>query len=158
MNLSSNIKKIAILGFFLSFLTLNTSYGNIVKSINIEGNDRISDETIKLFSKVNINENLNEDDLNKLLKNLYDTNFFKNINISFENNLLLIKVTENPIIENVDYKGIKAKKILNALKEDALIKSRLSYNEILLKDEKKRLIKILKNLGYYSANLEIYID
>ena len=158
MKLSSNIKKLAILGFFLSFLTLNTSWGNIVKSINIEGNDRISDETIKLFSKVNINENLNEDDLNKLLKNLYDTNFFKNINISFENNLLLIKVIENPIIENVNYKGIKAKKILNALKEDALIKSRLSYNEILLKDEKKRLIKILKNLGYYSANLEIYID
>ena len=75
--------------------------------------------------------------------------------MSFKNNILTVKVVENPIIDNIEYKGIKANKILEALKEGALIKSRSALNETDLKKEKFRLQNILKELGYYEATLEI---
>ena len=143
---------------FLIFFKFNIVFSEIVQRIEIEGNDRISKDTIKLFAEISLNENLNKNQINEILKRLYDTNYFKDVSVSFDNNLLLIKVLENPIIENITYEGIKAEKILDALKENALIKSRSSYNETILKEEKNRLQGVLKKLGYYDANVEIYIS
>ena len=42
------------------------------------------------------------------------------------------------------------------MKQDALIKPRSPYNEIIVKKEKLRLQNILKEIGYYESNLEIY--
>ena len=36
-----------------------------------------------MFSDVNINENLMKIKLNNILKNIYETNFFKNVKIKF---------------------------------------------------------------------------
>jgi len=144
--------------FFLIIFNYSYSFANTIKKIEIMGNERISKDTIKLFSKISLNDKFNKQELNLIIKRLYETNFFKNITVSFENNILLIDVVENPIIENIDYRGIKAKKILKLLKENTFVKPRSSYNEINLKKEKKRLQEVLKNLGYYRAKLEIYVE
>ena len=111
-----------------------------------------------MFSGVSINENINKIKLNQILKDLYDTDFFKNIKINFEENILYIELVENPIIENINYNGIKANKILDAIKEDALTKSRYSFNDLVLKKEKLRLKILFKELGYYAANVEILVE
>ena len=151
-----NFKLIKII-LVVIFFSIKYSTAEIVKDIKIIGNERISTETIKLFSEISLNENLEREDLNKIIKKLYKTNFFENINVSFKDNLLLIKVIENPIIDNIEYKNIKADKIIAFLKEDALVKPRFSYNETILKNEKKRLLKTLKKNGYYRANVEIFV-
>ena len=101
---------------------------------------------------------MNKEDINIILKNLYETNFFNNVSVSFTDNTLSIVVSENPIIENIKYEGLKKKKVLDLVKENSFLKSRLSYNENLLKKEKDRLQILLKNLGYYNSVLEIYVD
>ena len=62
-------------------------------------------------------KNINDNELNKILKNLYETNFFENVSVIFENNILIINVKENPIIENIKFKGIKIKKIKKLFKK-----------------------------------------
>ncbi len=156
--MKNKYKKIALIVLICNFFCINFTLANIVKEIKIQGNDRISSETVKLFSDISINDNLDKEDINQILKNLYETNFFKDINISFKNNLLLIEVVENPIIENIEYKGIKAKKILAAIKENTLVKSRSSYNEIILNKEKIRLQKVIKKIGFYNAKIDLYIS
>ena len=150
--------KIPLIIIFLFIFNYNSSSATTVEKIEILGNDRISQETIKLFSEISLNDKMNKNELNLIIKRLYETDFFKNISVSFENNILLIKVEENPIIENIDYRGIKAEKILRALKENALVKPRSSYNEIKLKNEKERLQEVLKKLGYYRAKIELYVE
>jgi len=148
--------KILISFLFFSFFNINLLSANIINEIQINGNDRISDDTIKLFTNISLNDELDRDIINEILKNLYETNFFEDVKVSFKDNILLITVVENPIIEDIEYKGIKANKILDALKEDALIKSRSPYNEIIVRQEKLRLQNILKEIGYYESKLEIY--
>ena len=96
--------------------------------------------------------------MNTILKNLYETNFFKNVNVEFKNNILLIKILENPIIETINYNGIKSNKLIDQLKVDALLKSRSSYNEFILIEEKKRLISLLKEIGYYNPKIDIILN
>ena len=122
-------------------LLSSTAISKTINKIEIIGNDRITDETIKLFISVSKDDEINDIKLNNVLNDLYETNFFKNITINFKEQILLITVEENPIIEDVNYNGIKSNKILELIKQDTFIKSRSSYNENLLKKEKlKRLL------------------
>ena len=158
MNMYRKIYINFVILFSCFLINIFPVHSEIVNKIEISGNDRISNETIKLFSEVSVNDVLDKDNLNIILKNLYETNFFKNISIEFNNNILLIKVIENPIIENINYEGVKSSKTLELLKADTLVKSRSSYNDVILIDEKDRILNVLKNLGYYNSSLEILIN
>jgi len=144
--------------FFLSFFFTTCAYSSSLNKIIINGNDRISDETVKLFISVNVGDQINNVKLNQILNDLYDTNFFKDISVNFNNQTLYLDLIENPIIENISFKGIKSNRILDILKKETSIKSRSSFNEILFKKEKLLIENILKNLGYYNSNLDILIE
>ena len=59
--------------FFISFHSLSAE---IVKDFKVEGNERISSETIKVYGDIELNVNYDEIRLNTVLKNLYETDFF----------------------------------------------------------------------------------
>ena len=69
-----------ILKIVLAIILFSAKFtlADIVKEIQVEGNDRISSTTIKLFSEISLNENLDKQELNNIIKRLYKTNFFKN--------------------------------------------------------------------------------
>ena len=75
MNMSKLFSKIKLLLIFILFIFTSVLRAEIINEINIEGNQRISSETIKMFSGVSIKSDLSENDLNKILKQLYQTNF-----------------------------------------------------------------------------------
>ena len=152
------ILKITILFFFFSISSYTFLKAETVSKIIIEGNDRISSETIKMFSGVSENDDLSESDLNSILKNLYDSNFFELVSIKLENNILLINIKENPIIQNIYYEGIKSDQLLSDLKKNLVLKSRSSFNEIIFKKDNETITNFLKNLGYYFSNVDISIN
>ena len=142
--------------FFIFILFCNTSSGEIVKKIVIEGNVRISNETINIFSQVAINDDLSFVEIDNILKKIYSTGFFADVKIKFEENILNIKVVENPIIQNITYDGIKAQKIKDVITENLKLSDRSSFNEILLMEDKNQIINSLKSIGYYFADVQVF--
>ena len=142
--------------FFIFILFCNTSSGEIVKKIVIEGNVRISNETINIFSQVAINDDLTFVEIDNILKKIYSTGFFADVKIKFEENILNIKVVENPIIQNITYDGIKAQKIKDAITKNLKLSERSSFNEILLMEDKNQIINSLKSIGYYFADVQVF--
>ena len=118
--------------FFLTLIIfLNFSFSNAekVKIIEINGNERVSSETIKVFSQVKIGNTLNEDVLDKIIKDLYSTNFFKNITVGFVEGKLSINVIENPLVQNIEINGVKNKDLNKAISDQLSIKEKNSYVE-----------------------------
>jgi outer membrane protein insertion porin family len=72
-----NLKFLIFYSFFVFLNFNNTVLADIVKNIEVKGNERISSETILMFSDVSINDEVNSQKINKILKNLYDSNFLK---------------------------------------------------------------------------------
>ncbi len=153
------MKKILIF-LILILITQNNVYANnkVINQIKIEGNERIPKETIILFSNIKINDKIDDKKINDILKDLYDSNFFENISIKFDKNTLIIKVTELPIINKISITGIKAKKIKNNIIKNFSLKERNSFSEFLLKKEIEQIKFNLKNIGYYFAKVEPYIE
>ena len=145
--------KIILYIILLTFFVFNVR-AEIIKDIKINGNQRISQETISVLGNISLNEDYSEIALNKILKNLYDSNFFKNISINILNNVLIIDVIENPIIEDIEITGIKNKSIIDNLTENISLKSRASYNEDQLNADINLIKNILKSNGYFFANIK----
>ncbi len=152
-------KKLKLLLLILfSLFYLNFSLADIIKDIQVDGNERISKPTIILFSKAKINQSVDDEDINFFLKNLYETNFFKNVYLKLDGEILYITVDEEPIIQSVNFKGIKAKKILEPIRKSIKLKDRSSYNKNLLFEDKNTVISNLQKLGYYFADVKTSIE
>jgi len=130
----------------------------IIKKINITGNNRISDETIKMFSTVDVDQKISPSDINNILKLIYESNFFKDVSVKFNDNILSINVSENPIIQEISYDGIKSKRIKDTILTNLSLKSRSSFNKLILKNDKKKIQSSLKNLGYYFSDINVIIE
>lgn len=145
-------KNFFLLIYFL-IIFLPVSAENINKII-INGNERISDETIKLFGGINIDKNYDAKYLNQIIIDLYDTNYFENISLDINDGTLEISVVENPIIQNLIFEGIKSKKITALLKEVTLSNEKRPYIESEIINDVNNINTQLKNIGYYFATVE----
>ena len=153
----TKLKKILVSLFALIMCFSEIKAENINK-IEFIGNERISNETITMLSNINSFSSFDENSINRILKNLYDSNFFKNIEISLKENILKIKVEENPLINKIKFEGIKSKRILGLIKDDLILKERSSFNEVQLDEDINKISASLKTLGYYFANIETYLE
>ena len=144
--------------FIIFIFLFQPVFADILKKIDVIGNQRISNETVIMFSGVNINDTVTNNQLNDILKNLYDSNFFENVSVELIDNNLKISVKEFPIIDKIIYKGIKAKKIQDEINNNLFLKPRSSFNKFLFLEDQKKILETLKRLGYYFSTINSYTE
>ena len=130
------------------------SYANIFNQINVTGNERISKETILVLSNLKTGINYDDNQLNQSFKNLFQSNFFKDINFEVLDNALNISIVENPIIEDLEISGIKNKNIVELINNNIVLKNRKSFVESDLLKDVNNILNILKSNGYYFAKVD----
>ena len=141
--------------FFFTLIFICNVSSEVVKSFKITGNLRVSESTIINFSEVKKNSDLKPSDFNKVLKNLYSTNFFEDVSLNLQNGILTIKVKEYPIVQSIIFNGIKAKKFKEQLYDDILLKEKNPYNKLLLKKDIINIKNIFKRSGYYFVEIKL---
>ena len=93
------MKKFLIILFLILF---NSSvFAEVIKKIEISGNERVSDETIKVYGNISLNQNVDNLKINQIIKDLYSTNFFEDIKVSVSNGILFINLLEYPVINEI---------------------------------------------------------
>ncbi len=143
--------KILIITFIIS--VFNYARAEVISEFIITGNDRVSDETIIMFSNLNLGQDVNSNILNEALKELYYTNYFENVFITQEKDKLIIKVEENPIIQEININGIKKRNILEKLDEITKKTEKYPFVENNIEDQVKILKNVLRSIGYYFVEI-----
>jgi outer membrane protein insertion porin family len=130
--------------------------GPSIKSIEIQGNRKVSSEAIysKLKSKVgdNFSENLVQDDIKKL----YSIGYFDDISVdidSFEGGVKLVYVfKEKPTITSIDFQGNKEYEAKD-LKEKITLTSGAVANLPLIQDNAQKVISFYQSEGYWLVSV-----
>ena len=146
--------KLLIKSILLLFIMSSVSFGETVKDFKISGNKRISDATIILFSKVKINDDISKNKLNDIIKELYSTNFFNDVKVTFNKQIIEIAVEENPVVQNLVFNGIKKKNIISKLKENLVLKEKQPFIKNAVKKDVTNIMNILRSNGFYFAKVE----
>jgi len=153
-------KKNFITIYLLSFLFLFNfnSYAKIVENVIINGNSRVSDQTILLYGKIDIKQNLDEEKINVILNNLNATDFFEDIKIEIKNSVLVINLKEYPVVNQIILKGEPSKKIAKEIKKNLKLKERNSFIKSYLSSDIEIIKEIYSSLGYNFASIETKIN
>ena len=147
------------IGFFLLLIVFfyNSVNAEIVKDVKVENNTRVSKESIIAFGNIKLGSDYKESELNEILIELYETNFFSNVKIKIEDGILIVNVEEKKIVQSVILEGIKSKentsKILKVLK----LKDKSPFDEFTAKQDVAKIKNSLNRSGYYFAKVDVKI-
>ena len=143
---------------FLSFYFLiSLAKAEIVQDIKINGNKKISDETIKIYGGVKIGQDYKDKDLDRIIKNLYGTNFFEDINVNLSNNTLTINLKEFPSINQLIVIGEKNSRITKEIKKLIFLKEKQPFIRSKLSDDIELIKRLYSSLGYNSPEINTKI-
>ena len=149
------IKKKIIFFIVIFLLFSQNSYSEIIKKVDIKGNERVSSETIIIFGDISLGKDYKASDINSLIKKLYETTFFSNISVSLKNGTLNIIVEENPIINTIVFEGEKADKYKEALLEMLTLREKTSYRGASIKSDINLMKEFYRALGYYFIKIDL---
>ena len=145
--------KFLLITFIFILHSTQISYAEKIKKFKIIGNDRVSDQTIIMFSNLNLNDKITPEILNNALKELYYTNYFDTVTVTNNSGIIEFSVVENPIIEEIQIEGIDNKKILENLKKITKKSEKYPFIENTINDQVTLIKNILKSYGYYFVEL-----
>ncbi len=138
----------SIIIFFI--ILTNISFAEI-KKINIAGNARVNSATIEsLVDKKT--SNIDSIYINNLTKKIYDTDFFADVKISFNQEVLTINVIENPIVNFFYINGIKDSD-LDQVNKIITLKENSIFSSSKLKKDIEATREFLNASGYYQASI-----
>ena len=148
-----------MLKYFIIFILVTLKVFSVeITDVKIQGNERLSDETIKVYGDISVPKNYSRDEINNISKELFKTDFFKDIDVSVNDKLLIVKVEEYQIVNQIIIIGEEAKKLKEAILENikskvngSFIKNKLTYDIDITK-------KLYSSLGYNFAKIESSIE
>ena len=144
--------------FFYKIITLiliisSNVYADVVSKIDISGNDRISDNTIIDIIDFKKSNNYSNSDLNNFQKKLFETNFFSNVKLKLEDDILKIIVIENPLIEFFIIQGVINKTREDLIYEKVLLGQNKIFSQSLLNQDIEIIKKIFNDAGYFNTSV-----
>ena len=148
--------------FFLFFVIFNLLFFSTLPSfannlIKIIGNKNVPANTIISMAPKNIS--LKDSILiNEYQKKLFDTGFFKSVEITIKNNELVINVIENYLVNFFFIEGVKNKGILSKIEDFIKIKENTIFQEYLVKTDIVNISKFLNSLGYLNNKVTYKIN
>ncbi len=147
-----------IILIILIFNTLLSSvYAEIIRDVKINNNLRVSKESIISFGNIKIGSDYSENQLNQILIDLYDTNFFSDIKLKIENNILIIDIKERKIVQKIIIDGVKSKENTDKILKVLSLKDKSPFDEYLAEQDLIKIKNSLGTAGYYFANVEVKI-
>ena len=146
-------KSIISIIFTIAFFS-STLANDSINNVEIKGNDRISKETIIVYGDIKSNTSFDEAKINKILNNLYETNFFEDVNIKVENGILKINVKEYPVINQLILVGETSTKVRDELKKMLQLKEKGSFIKSFITKDIASIKKLYSSMGYNFAKVE----
>ena len=124
----------------------------VVRRILVEGNERIESSTIIAYLPISIGDTVDAARLNLALKTLARTDLFSDERVELRGTDLVVKVVENPIINQVVFEGNSA---LNdeKLRDEISIHPRGIFTKASVLADVQRIVELYRRSGRISASV-----
>ena len=160
LNTKNKLKNIVAYGaFFLcSVFSLSSALAAdpfVVKDIRVEGLQRVEAGTIFSYLPVKVGETFNDSKGSDAIRSLFNTGFFKDVQIRNDNNVLVVIVEERPTISKIDFTGMKEfdkEAILKALRAIGLAEARY-YDKSMVDRAEQEIKRQYVSKGFYDSEI-----
>ncbi|EKE01643.1 MAG: hypothetical protein ACD_21C00083G0001 [uncultured bacterium] len=153
------LKKLLFCGVLMFVCSAACADEFIIHKIRVSGLQRISLGTVLSYLPVKEGDRIDSSQTVYIIRDLYKTNFFSNVDLKRVNNDLLINVVERAVIGSIKVSGnnkITKKQMSDVLKNVGLTEGQ-ALDQALLNGVVKALVQQYYNLGLYDAKINTSI-
>src|SRR5688572_17312203 len=132
----------------------------VVGDIRLEGLQRISEGTVYNYLPINIGDRLDQRRVSEALRALYDTKFFRDVEMRRDGGTLVIAVLERPSIESFEIKGnkdIKTEDLQKSLRNVGLATGK-NFDRSVLEEVQQYLTEQYFSRGKYGVRIETKVE
>jgi outer membrane protein insertion porin family len=132
----------------------------VVGDIRLEGLQRISEGTVYNYLPINIGDRLDQRRVSEALRALYDTKFFRDVEMRRDGGTLVIAVLERPSIESFEIKGnkdIKTEDLQKSLRNVGLATGK-TFDQSVLDEVKQYLTDQYFSRGKYAVRVDTKVE
>ncbi|PIR32151.1 MAG: outer membrane protein assembly factor BamA [Alphaproteobacteria bacterium CG11_big_fil_rev_8_21_14_0_20_44_7] len=138
---------------FVSLVLPQNASAEIVKSINIEGNQRVDVDSVMSYITFKEGAEYDSARVNESIKTLFATGLFSDVEVKESDGYVNIIVTENPIISRVAYEGNRGISD-DKLAAEVTLEARSIYTKAAVQDNVQRIADIYRKSGRFNARVE----
>jgi outer membrane protein insertion porin family len=131
-----------------------------VDNIRVEGLQRVSEGTVYNYLPVNIGDRLTPQRTREAIRALYDTGFFRDVELRRDGGTLVVAVLERPTIESFEIKGnkdIKTEDLSKSLRNVGLANGK-TFDRSVLDEVKQYLTDQYFSRGKYAVRVDTRVD
>ncbi|GAB4168576.1 MAG: outer membrane protein assembly factor BamA [Rickettsiaceae bacterium] len=133
------------------------AFAERIEKITITGNQRVEKPTIQEYLGVKVGDEYSQQAKSDAIKSLYATSLFEDINISFQNGVLSVKVAETPFVSKVVFTG-NSKVKTNLLTNEIHTAPGESLKKGKLRADVEKIKEIYKRSGRFSVQVKSKIE
>ncbi|HLM14199.1 MAG TPA: outer membrane protein assembly factor BamA [Reyranella sp.] len=127
--------------------------GGTITGVQIQGNVRAEPETIRSYLQLKEGQPYDHAAADRSLKALFGTGLFSDVVIEMQGSTLVVKVTENPIINRVAFEGNR-KIEDDKLRDEVQSKPRQVFTRARVQADVERILTIYRRGGRYNASVD----
>jgi outer membrane protein insertion porin family len=127
--------------------------GGTITSIQVTGNVRSEPDTIRSYLQIKEGQPYDPAAADRSLKALFGTGLFSDVTMDMQGTVLVVKLTENPIINRVAFEGNK-KIDDDKLRDEVQSKPRQVFTKARVQSDVERILTIYRRGGRYNAVVE----
>ncbi|HXH03963.1 MAG TPA: outer membrane protein assembly factor BamA [Candidatus Competibacteraceae bacterium] len=127
----------------------------IVQDVRVEGLQRISAGTVFNYLPVTVGSTVRSEDYPEIIRALFKTGLFSDVNLERDGNVLVVRVTERPAIAELKITGnrdISTDDLKKSLKEVGLAEGRV-FDRSLLEKVEQELLNQYYSRGKYAVRI-----
>lgn len=137
----------------VDLFSVSPAFAQTVNRIVIQGNARVSDDTIRSYVQVKPGQSASAYAIDESLKELYQTGLFKDVRISRSGSSLVVTVEENAVINRIAFEGNDRLKD-EALQQVVTSESRGILSETRIQTDTQRILEAYRRAGRFGARVE----
>src|SRR5918994_2587958 len=126
---------------------------DVIREIEIQGNQRIEAATVRSYLTVGVGDPFNPSELDRSLKNLFATGLFDDVSLRREGDRLIVIVVENPIINRIAFEGNRRLED-DVLEAELQLRPRVVYTRSRVQNAVSRILELYRRNGRFAATVE----
>jgi outer membrane protein insertion porin family len=136
----------------VSAVWVSSAHAQTVSSIIVEGNQRVENDTVLSYITISPGDVASPDDIDQSVKSLFQTGLFSDVQITRRGGTLVVRVEENPMINQVNFEGNSEVKDADLAKEVEL-RERMMFTRAKVLSDVNRIIGVYRRSGFYSVKV-----
>ncbi|MGY8986081.1 MAG: outer membrane protein assembly factor BamA [Sphingomonadales bacterium] len=125
----------------------------MIEYISVIGNERIEVNTVASYLTLRVGMPFSPIEIDRSLKSLFSTGLFADITMERNENSLVVRIVENPIVNRVAFEG-NNRLDREELNEEVQLRPRMIYTRAKVRSDVQRVIELYRRSGRFAATVE----